>query len=512
MPNLQRALGHLTRQSEEAYTRERAEHFGLKYEILDRYPAGYEALSLISWEDALKYQVVCYVRSHRQVKVAVVHPENAALQDLLKRLANTYKVTISLTLVSESSLEAALSLYDELIQQKKKAEQEHQEKEKAAAARNYSQLVKTLGDLEEYAEKVSTTELFDLVMAAAVSQNASDIHIEPGEKDAVVRFRIDGVLQPALHLPTSTLKPLLSRIKLAANLKLDLAKQPQDGRFALLIGQEEVDFRISSMPSQYGEAIVMRVLRQGTEQLNLDQLGFSERDMKLITEAIGRPYGMVIVTGPTGSGKTTTLYSILNKLNNPERKIITLEDPIEYRLAGIEQSQIDASKSYTFADALRATLRQDPDIVMVGEIRDEETARIALNAALTGHLVLSTVHANNAVMTMPRLVDMGIEPFFLSGSINLVIAQRLVRKIDQAATTADPNHKAIYKGRCVVAEVLKPTPDFERAVLKKEDFTTLLDLARRSGMTTMNEDGQRKVQNGTTTLEEVLRVTQESDL
>lgn len=512
MPNLQRALSNLTRQSEEGYAREKADHLNLPYEILDRYPTGYDAFSLIPWEDALRWQVVCYVRSRRQAKIAATHPENPQVQAYLKQVANTYKLSLGITVVSESSLNAALGLYDQLIKQRKQAEVEKRAAEKKAAERNYSSLVKTLDDLAAYAAKVSTTDLFDLVMAAAVGQNASDIHIEPGEKDAVIRFRIDGVLQPALHLPTSTLKPLISRIKLAANLKLDLSRQPQDGRFSLLIAQEEVDFRISTMPSQYGESIVMRILRQGTERLNLEQLGFSESDLKLINEAITKPYGMVIVTGPTGSGKTTTLYAILNKLNNPERKIITLEDPIEYRLEGVEQSQIDASRDYSFADALRATLRQDPDIVMVGEIRDEETARIALNAALTGHLVLTTVHANNAVMTLPRLVDMGIEPFFLSGSINLVIAQRLVRKIDQPATTADAKHTAHYKGRLVVAETLKPTPEFERAVLKKEDFGTLLDLAKKAGMTTMNEDGQSKVRSGITTIEEVLRVTQESDL
>lgn len=512
MANLQRTLSHLTRQSEEAYARERAAHWGVPYEILDRYPAGYEAMSLIPWEDSVRYQVVCFVRSHRQAKIGVVHPEDPEVITYLKKIANLNKLSLTVVLVSESSLSASLGQYDQLIQQKREAERLRQEEEKKSQERDYASLVKTLADFEQYAEKVSTSDLFDLVMAAAVSQNASDIHLEPGEKGAVVRLRIDGVLQPAIKLPPNTVKPLLSRIKMAANLKLDLARQPQDGRFAMKIGQEEVDFRISTMPSQYGETVVMRVLRQGTERLNLEELGFNEHDYRLIQEAIARPYGMIIVTGPTGSGKTTTLYAILNALNNPERKIITLEDPIEYRLAGIEQSQIDTAHSYSFADALRATLRQDPDIVMVGEIRDEETARIALNAALTGHLVLTTVHANNAVMTLPRLVDMGIEPFFLSGSINLVIAQRLVRKIDQAATTADPEHKVHYKGRCVVAEVIKPTPEFERAVLKKEDFSTLLDLARRAGMTTMHEDGQQKVKSGTTTLEEVLRVTQESDL
>ncbi len=276
------------------------------------------------------------------------------------------------------------------------------------------------------------------------------------------------------------------------------------------IGNQAVDFRVSSLPSQYGESIVMRILRQDVQQLQLDQLGFSDRDLKLIEEAINKPYGMIVVTGPTGSGKTTTLYAILNKLNTSEKKIITLEDPIEYRLSGIEQSQMDHSKNYSFADALRATLRQDPDIIMLGEVRDEETARIALNAALTGHLVLTTIHANNAVMAMPRLADMGIEPFFLSGSINLIIAQRLVRLINKENSTKDGS--VVYTGRTIISEVIKPSAEFERAVIKKEDYTTVLEIAEKDGMVSMIEDGRRKVKLGLTTEEEILRVTQETEL
>jgi len=316
------------------------------------------------------------------------------------------------------------------------------------------------------------------------------------------------VLQEAIHLGTDKFKPIVSRIKMHANLKLDLGEKPQDGRFSMQVGNQSIDFRVSSLPSQYGESIVLRILRQDVQQLDLKQLGFNPKDLAKINEAITKPYGMIVITGPTGSGKTTSLYALLNKLNQPNKKIITLEDPIEYRLEGVEQSQIDSSKSYSFADALRAALRQDPDVIMIGEIRDEETARIALNAALTGHLVLSTVHANNAVMAMPRLVDMNIEPFFLSGSINLIVAQRLVRKVRQNEQT----NQLEYFGRTVIAETIKPSAEFERAVLKKTDFTTLFEIARKDGMITMHEDGEAKVKAGLTSKEEIMRVSQRTDL
>ena len=503
MPNVQQTVSRITRQTEERLAQQKAAQLGFQYANLDSYPANFEILSLLSLPEIEKWQVVPFAGNSERIRVGAVHPDNSQVRGFLNQLANTKKIGISISVVSESSIKAMLDLYQELLEQQANLRKQQEQEAKEAEKHNYAKLVKTLADLKRYAQLVSTSELFDLVLAAAVNQNASDIHFEPEESDYAIRFRIDGVLQPAVILPATTIKPLVSRIKMHANLKLDLAERPQDGRFSMNIGTQEVDFRVSSLPSQYGESIVMRILRQDIKQLDLDQLGFNQHDLKLIKTAMTKPYGMIVITGPTGSGKTTTLYAILNKLNYSEKKIITLEDPIEYRLAGIEQSQIESSKKYSFAKALRAALRQDPDIIMLGEIRDEETARIALNAALTGHLVLSTVHTNNAVMAMPRLVDMGIEAFFLSGSINLIVAQRLVRKIDKNSG---------YTGRTVICETLKPSADFERAVLQKTDFTTLLNIAREDGMVTMSEDGQKKVAAGITTAEEISRVTQQSDL
>lgn len=505
---MQQTVRRVTRQAEERLAQQRAEKLRFPYANLEGYPASYDIIKLISRADSEKWQVVAYAGTKGRVRLGIVHPDNGQAVSFLRQFSTEHKVNLVLTVISETSLQYMLNLYDSLVEQQKELAKSLEKKNAEAEQHNYAKLVKTLDDLKQYALKINTSELFDLVLAAAINQNASDIHFEPAEDSYAIRFRIDGVLQQAVMLPGASIKQLVSRIKMHANLKLDLSEKPQDGRFSMQIGNQEVDFRVSSLPSQYGESIVMRILRQDMQQLRLEELGFNEHDLTMIRDAITKPYGMIIITGPTGSGKTTTLYAVLNELNSSEKKIITLEDPIEYRLKGIEQSQIESSKQYSFADALRACLRQDPDILMVGEIRDEETARIALNAALTGHLVLTTIHANNAVMAMPRIVDMGIEPFFLSGSINAIVAQRLVRKINNDPTTQE---KHPYKGRMVIAEALKPSPDFERAVIKREDYSTLLDLAKKTGMTTMMEDGRAKAAASQTTEEEVARVTQESN-
>jgi len=503
MTNVSRTLSNITRSSEERITQQKAQGLKYPYEVLDNFPSNLEILSLMTLEEVRKWKAVPFVKQGNKVKVGLVHPENINTITFLRQLANKNNLTLTLVVVSESSLSYMISLYEDLLEQEAEFAQQQKKKEKIEEEKDFAKHVQSFEDLKKFARNISTTELLDLIVASAVNLRASDIHIEPEDVGFLVRFRIDGVLQPAIHLEADKFKPLVSRIKMHANLKIDLGEKPQDGRFSMQVGNQAIDFRVSSLPSQYGESIVLRILRQDVQQLSLEELGFNEQDLVKINEAIKKPYGMVIITGPTGSGKTTTLYALLNKLNTPERKIITLEDPIEYRLEGVEQSQVDSTKSYSFADALRAALRQDPDIIMIGEIRDEETARIALNAALTGHLVLSTVHTNNAVMAMPRLVDMGIEAFFLSGSINLIVAQRLVRKIDKNSG---------YTGRTVICETLKPSADFERAVLQKTDFTTLLNIAREDGMVTMSEDGQKKVAAGITTAEEISRVTQQSDL
>jgi type II secretory ATPase GspE/PulE/Tfp pilus assembly ATPase PilB-like protein len=263
-----------------------------------------------------------------------------------------------------------------------------------------------------------------------------------------------------------------------------------------------VDVRVSMVPTGYGEGVVMRLLRQDVEAMSLEQLGFSAHNLEMIEKAIRKPYGLIVVSGPTGSGKSTTLYAILQRLNTAEKKIITLEDPIEYRMEGVQHSQVTPETGFTFAEGLKGALRQDPDIVMVGEIRDPETATIALNASLTGHLVLTTMHTNDAVTAHTRFLELGVDSFLLSGSINLVVAQRLVRK-----TVPGAAGEVAYKGRVVIAEALIPTPELERAVQQHADTTTLQEIAKRSGMIPMIEDGMAKVKAGVTTEDEVYRVT-----
>jgi type IV pilus assembly protein PilB len=295
----------------------------------------------------------------------------------------------------------------------------------------------------------------------------------------------------------------MSRIKMLSQLKLDEHAANQDGRFSMQEKGMPVDVRVSIVPTGYGEGVVMRLLRRDAEAKTLEQLGFTQHNLELVEKALRRPYGLIVVTGPTGSGKSTTLYALLKRLNNREKKIITLEDPIEYRMEGVQQSQITPETGYTFAEGLKGVLRQDPDIVMVGEIRDPETATIALNASLTGHLVLTTMHTNDAMTAHTRFLELGVAPFLLSGSINLIVAQRLVRILQPGSTPENPQ----YKGRVVIAEVLEPNAELERAVQKNADMATLQEIAKRSGMVSMLDDGMEKVRAGITSQEEVSRVT-----
>jgi type IV pilus assembly protein PilB len=388
---------------------------------------------------------------------------------------------------------------NEKVEEEKLTAIRHTEAEK----KDYFHHIRTLEDLQKEVKQVSITELLDVILAAAFNQQASDIHLEPAETALDVRFRIDGVLQKVLELPIEQHRQLVSRIKMLSHIKLDNKSGTQDGRFGLQEKGINADLRVATIPTNYGEAIVMRILRQDMQALSIQELGFSEHNQELIEKAIKRPYGLILVTGPTGSGKSTTLYALLKQLNSSEKKIITLEDPVEYRLAGLQQSQINAEQGFTFAEGLRGALRQDPDVVMVGEIRDPETATIALNASLTGHLVLSTLHTNNAVTAHTRFLEMGIPPFLLTGSIQIIIAQRLVRKLVPGSDPQNPQ----YSGRLVIGEVLCPNPEFEHAVVQNKDQTTLEQIANRGGMISMVDDGLEKVKNGLTTEAEIYRVT-----
>ncbi len=391
--------------------------------------------------------------------------------------------------------------------------------------------------------KVSVVNLVDLFVEYAYSSRASDVHIEPADDAIRVRFRIDGLLRDILEKDTfkkELLPEIISRIKVVSGLRTDEHSAPQDGRFkAKIEGFGDVDVRVSIMPTYYGENAIMRVLAE-TKTFNLEDLGFAAEALKRVQRATQRPYGMILANGPTGSGKTTTLYTILKKLNRDETSIITIEDPIEYSLGGATQIQVNSQIGLTFASGLRSILRQDPNIIMVGEIRDEETAGIAVNAALTGHLVLSTLHTNDAATTFPRLIDMGVPPFLVSSTVNIVMGQRLIRMICQSCKKPrvftkqeiesiaevlpeikNTDYKFFesagcaecsqtgYAGRIGVREVLEMNEEIRKLIMARANANEIKEASVRNGMTTMIQDAIQKAENGLTSLEEILRIIHE---
>jgi type IV pilus assembly protein PilB len=415
-------------------------------------------------------------------------------------------------------------------------------------------------DLEKIAEDLPIIRIVDTLIKHAILQSASDIHIEPDEKEVRVRYRIDGILHDAMTLPRQVLDGLVARIKVLSNLKLDEHRLPQDGRFKIEKEGYKISFRVSMLPVFEGEKIVMRLLDETSKGLTLEKMGLDGEALEIVHRAIKRPNGMILVTGPTGSGKTTTLYTVMDILNTPEVNISTVEDPIEYRMIRVNQTQVNAKIGMTFAAALRSLLRQDPDILMVGEIRDGETMQIAIEAAMTGHLVLSTLHTNSAAATLPRLLDMGAEAFLIASTVNVIIGQRLVRKLCNECKTSHtldekevkslkasfdmdnilamlkkaPELKGLvtekstwkniifgrpkgcekcnkegYHGRLGIFEVLEMNEEMGKLVTSNASSDVIDQKARENGMRTMNEDGFIKAVQGITSLEEVIRVTKE---
>lgn len=398
-------------------------------------------------------------------------------------------------------------------------------------------------NLGELIKEAPIAKIVKTILEYAMKGRASDVHIEPQETRTRVRYRIDGMLQEKLALPKSIQDSLVSRIKILSGLKIDEKRAPQDGRFNFKMGEEEVDLRVSTLPTVNGEKVVMRLLKKSGGIPTMNDLGLRGPQLKVLEEGIQKPYGIVLVTGPTGSGKSTTLYSILNLLNKPAVNIVTLEDPVEYQIKGVNQVQINPQAGLTFATGLRSFLRQDPNIILVGEIRDSETTSLAMQAALTGHLVFSTLHTNDAATAIPRLIDLGAEPFLISSVLNAVVAQRIVRKIapegSQEYTPSpelqqnikevlgdllpekykqDPGSMRLYKahdttgadsgyhGRVGIFEVIKITRGIENLVVKNSTAQAIQDVAIQEGLITMLQDGYLKALDGTTTIEEVLRV------
>ncbi len=393
-----------------------------------------------------------------------------------------------------------------------------------------------LGDLKAVTEEAPIVKFVNLLITQAVADGASDIHIEPGERDLRVRYRIDGVLHEVMRSPRSIQAGVISRLKIMADVDIAERRVPQDGRIGLTINGKQIDLRFSTLPTVYGEKVVMRILDKSSVMLSLDDLGFLDHNLARFATAYRKPYGMILVTGPTGSGKSTTLYATLNVVNEPAVNIITTEDPVEYRLPGISQVQVNPKVGLTFASALRSILRQDPDIVLVGEMRDRETAQIGIEAALTGHLVLSTLHTNDAPSAVTRLTEMGVEPFLVGSAVDCVLAQRLARRVcSKCVQMARPEPEMLkaagfgddivedrpeipqamgcsacsntgYRGRLAIHEVMAMTEEIERLTVARASTEEINRVAIEQGMRSLREDGLAKVLLGRTTIEEIGRV------
>ncbi len=509
------------------------------------FPIPPETLTLIDKDYAKENKVVCFFKTDNVIKLGAVDPKSEGVEKIKELLSKKFNVKVDVFLISEHSFNSVFKLYASVPIFKKietgvKITEEDLEK--------YKNEITDFRSLNEKIKQVNITEIITLIIAAALKSDSSDIHIEAEEKDIKVRFRIDGVLVDVAELEKNLWSKVISRIKLLSGLKINIDDKPQDGRFTINIKDEKIDVRVSTLPTAFGESVVMRILGGKAASLQFEDLGLRGNSYKILLKQIQRPQGMIITTGPTGSGKTTTLYAILNKLNNEETKIITLEDPIEYELKGINQSQIDRSKGYSFADGLRSILRQDPDVIMVGELRDFETADVAINAALTGHLVISTLHTNSASGAIPRFLAMNVKPFLLAPSLNAIIGQRLVRRIcqdckvedvldsdmlekvkqilstipPQANEHVDLNNLKFYKGtgcdkcsglgfkgRIGIYEILVMTKEIEQVILSgKVSEYQMQEIAVKNGMVTMVQDGLLKALDGITSVSEVFRVTE----
>ncbi|MFA5854172.1 MAG: GspE/PulE family protein [Patescibacteria group bacterium] len=534
-------MRELELQAKERETAKRGAVIGASYINLKGFPISPEALVLLSQEQSETLQAVVFLQTGDEVRVGAIDPSRKDVQEAIYQVGERAHANVGTYIISEESFRHAVKLYDALPKARKIVKGiEITETE----LKKQQDRMQTYKDLDALMKGADVTDAVTIIMAGALKGDASDIHVEAEEKDVVVRYRIDGVLQDAARLERSIWPRIISRIKLFSSLKINVANIPQDGRFTIFVSGKKTEVRVSTVPTSYGESVVMRLLRPSTIGLGFDQLGIRGKAFEQLKREIDRPNGMIITTGPTGSGKTTTLYAVLKKLNTSDTKIITLEDPVEYSLEGINQSPIDLSKDYTFAKGLRAILRQDPDVIMVGEIRDLETAETAIQAALTGHLMVSTIHTNSAAGAIPRFLSMGVKPFLLAPALNAVIGQRLVRRVHEACKVqAEPDAEQLkkiqeilgalspesgekpdleklvfwkgkgcdvcggsgYKGRVGIYEIFTMSPEIEKVILSGNvSEYQMQEIAVKQGMITMAQDGLLKALDGLTTFEEVL--------
>jgi type IV pilus assembly protein PilB len=500
-----------------------ADYLKIPFIVLSKISIPEDVFRIIPERVARKYKAIPYERTKDGIKVAIPEASNPLIVEMIQKKTGQ-KVTTSLA--TERDIFSKLYIYRSDLQK--------------SFDTLINEQLKSAG--KQPSSEAPIAKIVDLIVRYAYQDMTSDIHIEPSEKDTIVRFRIDGILHDVLTLPKDIHDQIITRIKVLSSLRTDEHMSPQDGKMRIELEEEDLDIRISILPIVYGEKVVMRLLASHFRQFSLVDLGMSESDLNKLTRGFSKSFGMVLSTGPTGSGKTTSIYSILKIVNSREKNITTIEDPVEYRMKGVNQIQTNQKADLTFAQGLRSILRQDPNIIFVGEIRDSETAGIAVNAALTGHLVLSTLHTNDAAGALPRLTDMHIEPFLVASTVNVIIAQRLIRKIcDMCKTSIDiqaeqllqnlPSdavrkhfgssktvriykgegcevcHLTGYTGRIGIFEVLEVSAELKKLITQKNDANAILAQAIKEGMNTMLDDGLQKVIKGLTSIEEVLRVT-----
>lgn len=503
----------------------KSEYYNVPVKDLDDTEVPFDILKYIPEESATHYQFVPIAIHQGFLEVGLVNPENIEARDALNFISSKEDIPFKIFLISKKDFEKVLNVYKGLSGQVTKAlseleEDELQDSDDEALEKEIQKGI----DETKIIEDAPVKKIVSTIIKYAVEGNASDVHIESLRDKVRVRFRVDGELTTSIILPLKVHQAVVARIKILSRMKLDEKRMPQDGRFSARIQNRKIDFRVSTFPSYYGEKVVMRILDQDKGVKPLEELGFSPKYLQMIKDAINKPYGMILISGPTGSGKTTTLYSILNALDKEGLNVLSLEDPVEYSIEGVSQSQVHPEIGYTFANGLRTTLRQDPDVILVGEIRDAETAKLAIQAALTGHLVLSTIHTNNAIGIVPRLIDMGIDPFLIPPVLILGVAQRLVRKICPGSgelTLIDGSMKEMFekqfadlpsefksqipemkevlklkptpecpngtRGREAVFEMFEMNKELEDIILKNPVDTEIYKVARKQGMLTMKE-------------------------
>ncbi len=505
-----------------------------------------DILNYVSRNSASYYQFVPIGQADGVLEVGMMTPDNLEARDALQFIASKLGLPYKIFQISQASFDNVIVSYEGLTTQVSKALSDLDVEIKAEAEEyplDKDKKIPLTAEQTKIIEEAPVTKIVAVILQHATSGNASDIHIEPVGDKVKVRFRVDGALYTSLFLPASVHDAVVARIKILTNMKLDERRKPQDGRFSARIEDRKIDFRVSTLPTYFGEKVVIRILDPEKTILNLPSLGLNESNLTLLRNAAKRPYGMILVTGPTGSGKTTTLYAMLNEIDKEKNNAVSLEDPIEYNIPGINQSQVQPEIGYTFANGLRSILRQDPDIIMVGEIRDGETAKLAVQASLTGHLVLATLHTNNTAGVIPRLIDMGIEPYLIPATLIMAIAQRLVPTLcvdSKESVPVDGGIKmmidkelkeipdkikeqikipgAVYrakrsptcpggtKGRVAVFEVMEMTRELEKVILTNPSDAEIYRVSRANGLVTMREDALLKAFEGVVPFEEVSKL------